>query len=245
MEIHQPQEDLFTVYGNELMTICEFRRSVMFQTWAPFCSPGGKTPRAVINRYITRGEQEIWARDCDAALADIITPSIRDCGFDPDECVVLCTGVSQRYLGHSTLCDPETNLTVTTLATASLGNKTSAMSPGTYNERIDCGSVCAVGTVNIISIVNQGLTYACSLEALKQQTEAKCCVIALYNLRDNLGNLCLGTGTDCCAVFYPEHDDYYHEYAGPHTVLGGLIGQSTASAVGEALRLRHAHTPPT
>ncbi len=83
------------------------------------------------------------------------------------------------------------------------------------------------GTINLVLILDGGLTEAALLEALSIATQARTVAVVGAGLDLPTGRA-TGTGTDCIAIAAPPGDT---AFAGLHTPLGEAIGQAVLGAV--------------
>ena len=102
------------------------------------------------------------------------------------------------------------------------------------------------GTINTMLFISKPLTEAAITRAIMTATEAKSAALQelCVNSRYSDG-LATGTGTDQIIVAAPDPEDesYRLTWAGKHSKLGELIGQSVKSAVKETLGRQNGITP--
>ncbi|MFW7381408.1 MAG: adenosylcobinamide amidohydrolase [Oligoflexus sp.] len=88
-----------------------------------------------------------------------------------------------------------------------------------------------IGTINIVTQVSRALSHEASIEAMAIQTEAKAAAMLAKSIPSYRSPaLATGTGTDCQVISSPEHQRQ-EKYAGKHTKLGYLIGESVYQAL--------------
>lgn len=104
-------------------------------------------------------------------------------------------------------------------------------------------TIC-VGTINLLCAVSQPLSYEAHLEALSIAVEARTAAVLDAEISSTQsGELATGTGTDCAVVICPDSEQDIKIYAGKHTVLGSLIGETVYEAVNNGLRLWKVKSP--
>jgi adenosylcobinamide amidohydrolase len=112
------------------------------------------------------------------------------------------------------------------VATVGLGNALRAGDP-----------LCAtrpVGTINIMCHVSEPLDEAAMLEALALMSEAKALAIREAQVPSIVGKgWASGTGTDCLVIAspLPAEGQTPATFAGKHTAVGHVIGESVRAAV--------------
>jgi adenosylcobinamide hydrolase len=145
--------------------------------------------------------------------------------------VAMATAVEMENLSQASLSGGGAE--VTCFATVGCGNALSAGDPtSVMPER---AAHPALHTINIITVVEPGLSEAAMVEAVQIATEGR--VRALYEagVRSSASSLnATGTGTDCIAVACL--GAVATDYCGKHTKLGELIGLAAYTAVKEGLR---------
>ena len=122
---------------------------------------------------------------------------------------------------------------VTCFATVGCGNALSAGDPARV--MLERAAQPPLHTINIITMVQPGLSDAAMVEAIQVATEGR--VRALYEagIRSSASTLsATGTGTDCIAIACL--GAAATDYCGKHTKLGELIGLAAYTAVKEGLR---------
>jgi adenosylcobinamide amidohydrolase len=87
------------------------------------------------------------------------------------------------------------------------------------------------GTINLLVQTSMPLTLEASIEALSLIVEARTLAMLEANVLSNVSQqLATGTGTDCIAIASPQAEAS-EIYAGKHTLMGHLIGQSVLDAM--------------
>jgi adenosylcobinamide hydrolase len=145
--------------------------------------------------------------------------------------VAMATAVEMENLSQASLSGGGAE--VTCFATVGCGNALSAGDPTTVMP--ERAAHPALHTINIITVVEPGLSEAAMVEAVQIATEGR--VRALYEagIRSSASSLnATGTGTDCIAVACL--GAAATDYCGKHTKLGELIGLAAYTAVKKGLR---------
>lgn len=103
----------------------------------------------------------------------------------------------------------------------------------------DPSCTAAAATINLLCSVGVPLTHAAHLEALSIAVEARTAAVMEANITSVQSGLrATGTGTDCAVLACPLAGDIpSRSYAGKHTELGSLIGQSVFEAVASGIEL--------
>lgn len=117
-------------------------------------------------------------------------------------------------------------LTVAAVVTAGLSNPAS---PG-----LSLPAPLRPGTINLILLVDAGLTVAAMVNAVITATEVKAHLLLEHDVRTPEGHPATGTSTDAVVVACTGRGDPL-AYAGPATRVGWLIGRSVRQALEEAL----------
>ncbi len=131
---------------------------------------------------------------------------------------------------------------VTILATA--GARSNAMRIGT-----DMGTYVnhpgPRGTINMILLTNANMTTGAMARAMITMTEGKSAALQDLNVQSSYtdGAQATGTGTDSITVV-AGNDGPNVQFAGGHSLLGGLIGKAAHQAVIEALYKQNGFTLP-
>lgn len=141
-----------------------------------------------------------------------------------DSFVGLLTAVPLRKARLA--CAAEPPLQVGVLATAGVGNATSA--------GISLPCPPKPGTINIVVLIDAKLTRSAMLNALITVTEAKSAVLNELAIRTPEGGLATGTSTDTVTLAMTGRGPAL-PFAGPATLPGWLIGQAVRQAVRESL----------
>jgi adenosylcobinamide hydrolase len=144
--------------------------------------------------------------------------------------VAMATAVTMKNLVHTSLSD--TGAEVTCLATVGCGNALCVGDPAAV--AIEQAAPALLHTINMIIIVQPGLTDQGLVEAIQIATEGR--VRALYEAgipSSASGFPATGTGTDCIAAFSLDGNPAL--YCGKHTKLGELIGRASYNAVKKGL----------
>ena len=92
------------------------------------------------------------------------------------------------------------------------------------------------GTINIILVIDGRLPPAARVNAVITATEAKSLALIEAGIRGPHGGPASGTGTDAIIVASTERGTV-HEYAGPISPLGALIGRTVRRCVQSGLAL--------
>jgi adenosylcobinamide hydrolase len=169
-------------------------------------------------------------------------PANYDCGDPLNDlrATAQALGIQEPYVGLLTavpmeraqvVFEPEENATVAVVVTVGIGHATSAgVSPA-------AGPSNPTGTINVILVIDGRLPPAARVNAVITATEAKSLALVEAGIRASHGGLASGTGTDAIIVATTERGAY-HEYAGPISPLGALIGRAVRRAIQSALALR-------
>ncbi len=84
-----------------------------------------------------------------------------------------------------------------------------------------------IGTINVLAVIDAGLTTAAMFEALSIATEAR--TLAIIEANRNVGTgLATGTGTDCIAIAASRGQT---RHVGKHTDVGEAIGRAVYETV--------------
>jgi adenosylcobinamide hydrolase len=145
--------------------------------------------------------------------------------------VAMATAVDIGNLSQASLSGGDVE--VTCFATVGCGNALSAGDPASVMP--ERAAHPALHTINIITVVEPGLSEAAMVEAVQIATEGR--VRALYEagIRSSASSLtATGTGTDCIAIACL--GAAATDYCSKHTKLGELIGLAAYTAVKEGLR---------
>ena len=97
-------------------------------------------------------------------------------------------------------------------------------------------AIHAAGTINIIILVNMGMTDACMANAIIAATEAKCNALASLDVRSRFSKgAATGTTSDAMVVASLQEGSRLCLYSGAATALGQLIGKNVKRAVRAAI----------
>jgi len=113
----------------------------------------------------------------------------------------------------------------TCLATVGLGNAETVGSRRAVN---GIGWSTSYGTINLLVLIDAGLTEAAQIEAMTIAAQARTAAVMDCGLHLPDGRRATGTGTDCIAI---AADPGPIAFAGLHTALGEAIGRAVYSAV--------------
>ena len=144
--------------------------------------------------------------------------------------VAMATAVEMENLSQASLSGPGAE--VTCFATVGCGNALSAGDPASVMP--ERAAQPPLHTINIITVVQPGLSKLAMVEAIQIATEGR--VRALYEagIRSSASNLtATGTGTDCIAIACL--GTARTNYCGKHTKLGEFIGLAVYTAVKNGL----------
>lgn len=96
------------------------------------------------------------------------------------------------------------------------------------------------GTINLLCHVSEFLSPAAMVEALSLATEARTAAVLEAQIPSlQTGQPATGTGTDCVVLACPveTQDSDQKNYAGKHTVIGSLIGETVYETVKKGLEI--------
>jgi adenosylcobinamide amidohydrolase len=144
--------------------------------------------------------------------------------------VAMATAVEMENLTQASLSGGGAE--VTCFATVGCGNALAVGDPA--DVMIDKAVQPSVHTINIITVVQPGLSDEAMVEAIQIATEGR--VRALYEagIRSSASSLAAtGTGTDCIAIACLDAGGA--RYCGKHTKLGELIGLAAYTSVKKGL----------
>jgi adenosylcobinamide amidohydrolase len=154
--------------------------------------------------------------------------------------VAMATAVEMENVTQASLSG--FGVDVTCFATVGCGNALSAGDPASV--MLERAAQPPLHTINIITVVQPGLSEPAMVEAIQIATEGR--VRALYEagIRSSASNLiATGTGTDCIAIACS--DTGGTNYCGKHTKLGEFIGLAVYTAVKKGLLKNAAANPST
>jgi len=124
--------------------------------------------------------------------------------------------------------DSADGLEIAVVATAGTSNAANIADRGAIN--------AATGTINIIILVNAGMTDACMANAIIAATEAKCSALASLDVRSRFSQgAATGTTSDAMVVASLQGGSRLCLYSGASTTLGQLIGRNVKKTVREAI----------
>lgn len=192
--------------------------------------------RALSSAVVGAGVQTVQHVLCQHVLKDY-------CCDDPPADLARTAGAlglpPQGWLGFMTavrlhhaavILEEEAGLRVLALVTAGVSNAAAAGTPPP-----PVLTQPRPGTINIVLVVDAALAPGAQVGAIITATEAKAQALRDRGVRDAAGNLATGTTTDALAVLATGHGTAQLPYAGPATLLGGLIGRAVYRGVGAAL----------
>ncbi len=115
------------------------------------------------------------------------------------------------------------------IATVGLGN----------GRRIgDAPGIGRVGTINILVELSHKLSFNTMLETLSLVAEARTCACIEANLPSPISGLPItGTGTDCICIASPQSSKSEVVFAGKHTTVGWLVGETVMDAVCRGIQI--------
>lgn len=181
-----------------------------------FFGGGFRRVRHILNTYVP-------ADYCGEDPAADLRATAAGCGVDAPF-VGLMTAVP---LARARLvCLEARGLQVAVLATAGVGNATSAG----LSRPFDAGP----GTINLIVLVDARLTRAAMVNALLTVTEAKTAVLQEMDIRTADGLLATGTSTDTVTLAMTGRGSAL-PYAGPATTVGSLCARAARQAIRASL----------
>ncbi len=194
----------------------------------PFAQPHRALSWAVSGGGFRRVRTVVWRQVGDAELAR---------GIDPERLLAAALAPFPDPIGLLTARDihrfddvtlGEGNLTARCVATVGLGNALAIGDPP--------GPLRQVGTINLLCQLSRPLSDGALVEAISLATEARtAAMLAAHVPSRRSTGWATGTGTDCIIVATPEGVGAGERYAGKHTSLGALIGQSVGAAVSRGI----------
>ena len=185
-----------------------------------FFGGGFRRVRHVLNTYVP-------ADYCGQNPAADLRATAAACGVDAPF-VGLMTAVPLHRA--RLVCLEAHGLQVAVLATAGVGNATSAG----LSRPFDAGP----GTINVIVLVDARLTRGAMVNALLTVTEAKTAVLQEMDIRTAEGLLATGTSTDTVTLAMTGRGKAL-PYAGAATALGSLCARATRQAIRASLLDTH------
>ncbi len=116
------------------------------------------------------------------------------------------------------------DLSARSIATVGLGNALRAGDPP--------GAAGRIGTINVLCQLSFALTEEALVEALAIATEGRALAIVESGVTSRrTGGAATGTGTDCVVIASPSQSGVRAQYAGKHTEVGYVVGESVRRAV--------------
>jgi adenosylcobinamide amidohydrolase len=218
-------ENLSVLYNTQHFTVA---------SWAPIRGGIKHDVHLVYNATIN---ENLWEATPEETQ-DAIKSKLADVQLDFNRGVGMLTAVPQIYCGHSSQTNDD-GLIVNCFATAGIDN-------GSLSDAFDCvlyneekgQKGPEPHTINVICWVNRNLTNGALLEALNQINYAKMTVLIERGfVSPNTGNQALCTGTDCSAMccINQLESEITLRWAGPFSVLGRMITETSYSAIQTAL----------
>jgi len=171
--------------------------------------------------------------DTDASVRVLLENVVASLGL-PEPVIGFTTGVDVRNVAVAN--EQEQGLTISALVTAGISYSVTAGEAMPFRSK-------AIGTINIILLIDANLTEACIVDAVKTVTEAKSVALGGIDVRSYIsGELASGTITDGIVVAYTGQGEPI-KYAGTATLLGELISKAVRRAVNEAIRKQEGVIP--
>ncbi len=182
------------------------------------------------------GERQVYLKQL--GLDGYHDSACREIDLDPEEVAMMGTAANMNYAGI--VERHHAGLSVTAVVTAGVqGNAACAGDPAGWRETKDGWEKVAPypGTINTILLINRSLTDGALARAVVTMTEAKSAALQRLAIRSLYSkDVATGTGTDQYCVAAPLDAGKPLTSAGPHVMLGELIGTSVRDATLEALR---------
>lgn len=148
--------------------------------------------------------------------------------FPLEQTVAMMTAVYARFAVVRDFRYGEDQITV--MITAGLGNAVD------ITRAIHRQEAYHAGTINMWVFIHGKLSDEALLQALISATEAKSKALYRYNIRDReTQTLATGTSTDSVLIASSQQGRF-HQYAGPITTLGKLVGYGVYETMCEAIR---------
>jgi adenosylcobinamide amidohydrolase len=122
---------------------------------------------------------------------------------------------------------------VSAIVTAGLGNGESVLPRPSAAAVPNARPAGRIGTVNIVVLLSQPLSFAAALEALSIATQARTAAIMGLGLAMPDGRPVTGTGTDCLVIASPLATATA-SHCGLHTGIGRLLGETVHAATAQA-----------
>jgi adenosylcobinamide hydrolase len=146
--------------------------------------------------------------------------------------VGLLTAVDHRDLQVSSLAEP--GLTVTILATVGVDHGSSSRDKdiGVHGEpsTAEAQPLIRPGTINLVTLVDAGLSAGALVRASTVATEAKTLAMVEAGLKTRQGHIATGAATDTTVVGHSGRGEHFR-YAGSATLVGWLIGRAVYQSV--------------
>ncbi|HEY1889107.1 MAG TPA: adenosylcobinamide amidohydrolase [Steroidobacteraceae bacterium] len=194
----------------------------VIKSWA-VVGGGATHALAVIWRHVTDGELCVGLNP-QTYLAEQIEAHYGP-SEAPGEVTGFLTGV--RLAGHTEAFFAHSGIWARCIATVGLNNALRIGDP-------PLSAAPYAGTINVLLQTSVPLTDLAAMEALSIVAEARTVAVLEGGIRSTAGSgFASGTGTDCIAIASPRESDTTIPlpYAGKHTLLGHLIGESAYEAV--------------
>ena len=207
-----------SLVDDERLLVVKFPTVHRTLSWA-VCGGGLGLTRAVVWRYVTRGE---LSPEVDAAT--LLQASLEKHGLG--RAVGMMTA---RALGtFDCVTKHEDGIAARAVATVGLGNALAVGdTPGPLRE---------VGTINVLVQLSHALDEGGLAEALAVATEARTAAVLDGRVPSRRSQeLATGTGTDCIVVAAPEAGQSLR-WVGKHTLAGALLGGAVREAVARGVR---------
>ncbi|OEC00788.1 iron ABC transporter permease [Lysinibacillus sphaericus] len=153
---------------------------------------------------------------------------LQSAGFPIDKTVAMMTAVDARFATIREFTYEGLHLVV--MITAGLGNAVDITRAFHRQEQYHAG------TINTWVLINGKLSDEALFQAMISTTEAKVKALIDENITDpTTGTLATGTSTDSLLIASTEEGDF-HQYAGPITMLGKVIGHGVYETMREAIQ---------
>jgi len=149
-------------------------------------------------------------------------------GYPINQTVAMMTAVNARFATIRDFTYEGIHLVV--MITAGLGNAVDITRAFHRQEQYHAG------TINTWVLINGKLSDEALFQAMISTTEAKVKALIDENITDpTTGTQATGTSTDSLLIASTEEGDF-HQYAGPITMLGKIIGHSVYETMREAIQ---------
>ncbi|AHN22153.1 iron ABC transporter permease [Lysinibacillus sphaericus] len=149
-------------------------------------------------------------------------------GYPIDKTVAMMTAVNARFATIREFTYEGLHLVV--MITAGLGNAVDITRAFHRQEQYHAG------TINTWVLINGKLSDEALFQAMISTTEAKVKALLDEDITDpTTGTLATGTSTDSLLIASTEEGDF-HQYAGPITMLGKVIGHGVYETMREAIQ---------